>query len=148
MYKMPSIEEVEKQEKNRKEFIAKEHAKSTDIMPVITKNARGKFQKGGGSGKRILKKSTRTRITKAYIRFLYDDFQKYGKEVIDVVRRDRPDVYLKLVAQFVPRDIDIKHSGDLRVQVVSFLDVKPEDLEKDVTPLKNTIEGVVEKEYV
>jgi len=86
-------------------------------------------------------RGSKNKISKEYLASLADDFEKHGVAVIEKVRRERPDVYLKLVAQLVPRDIDMRHTGDLRVQVVSFLDVKPEDLEKDVTPEERTLTG-------
>jgi len=72
---------------------------------------------------------SKNKITKAYLEKLWDHFKLNGKDVLDRVCKDKPDVYLKLVAMLVPKDLDIKHSGDVHIELVSFLDVTKRDLE-------------------
>ena len=73
-------------------------------------------------------RGSKGKVTKEYLDRLWEDFKEHGEIVLARVRKDRPDVYLKLIAQLVPKDLDISHSGDVHVQIVSFLDTKPEDL--------------------
>jgi len=73
-------------------------------------------------------KGSKNKISKEYLAALAEDFERYGVAVIERVRKERPDVYLKLVASLVPKDFDVHNSGALHVQVVSFLDAKPDDL--------------------
>jgi hypothetical protein len=58
-------------------------------------------------------KGSKNVITVAYLNAIAADFHKHGKQVIETVRKKQPDVYLKLVAQLVPRDVvletDIRH---------------------------------------
>ena len=81
--------------------------------------------KPGNSGR---PKGSKNKITKAYLENLWEHFKLHGNDVLDRVCRDRPDVYLKLVASLIPRDLDVKHSGDLTIEVVSFANVTAEDL--------------------
>ena len=81
---------------------------------------------GNPSGR---EKGSRNKITKRYLDKLAKHFNEHGVAVLDEVRKDKPDVYLKLVAQLVPKDFDVNHSGDMELKLVSFLDVTPEDLE-------------------
>ena len=58
-------------------------------------------------------KGSKNKITQAYINAITEDFYKHGKQVIETVRVKQPDVYLKLVAQLVPKDVvletDVRH---------------------------------------
>ena len=58
-------------------------------------------------------KGSKNKITKAYLDAITDDFHKHGKKAIETVRERQPDVYLKLVAQLVPKDVvletDVRH---------------------------------------
>jgi len=85
----------------------------------------GQF-KAGNPGR---PKGSRNKITKEFLDALAADFEIHGAVVIEKVRRERPDVYLKLIAQLVPRDWDVRHSGNLNIELVSFKDVTQDDLE-------------------
>jgi len=50
-------------------------------------------------------KGSKNQITKAYLNAITADFYKHGKSVIEAVREKQPDVYLKLVAQLLPKDV-------------------------------------------
>lgn len=58
-------------------------------------------------------KGSKNAITVAYLNAIAADFRKHGKQVIETVRKTHPAVYLKLVAQLVPRDVvletDVRH---------------------------------------
>ncbi len=58
-------------------------------------------------------KGSKNKITQAYLDAITEDFYKHGKQVIETVRVKQPDVYLRLVAQLVPKDVvletDIQH---------------------------------------
>ena len=65
-------------------------------------------------------KGSKNKITKAYLKALTADFMEHGQAVLERVRSESPDVYMRLVAQLTPKDLDIKHSGDITVQVVNY----------------------------
>jgi hypothetical protein len=39
---------------------------------------------------------------------LHDDFVKHGVQVIEEVREKRPEIYLKVIASILPRDVHIR----------------------------------------
>ncbi len=80
------------------------------------------FQPGKSGNPAGRKKGSRNVITKAYLDAFAADFAEHGKEVLERVRKESPDVYLRLAAQLLPRNFDIKHSGDITVQVVNYED--------------------------
>ncbi len=41
-------------------------------------------------------------------------------EVIERLKKDKPEVYIKLYSQLVPKDLDIKQTGDVTVQIVNY----------------------------
>jgi hypothetical protein len=67
------------------------------------------FKKGNPDRPR----GSKNKITKAYLDAITDDFYKHGKQVIETIRIKQPNVYLRLVAQLVPKDVvletDIRH---------------------------------------
>lgn len=68
--------------------------------------ATGQFVKGkkGGPGR---PKGSRNLLGEAFLQDMYADWQEHGKTVIDTVRAEKPDVYLKTVASILPRDLNV-----------------------------------------
>ncbi len=85
----------------------------------------GQF-KAGNPGR---PRGSRNKLTKKYLDKLWADFKEHGESVLERVRRDNPVAYLKLISQIVPRDWDVRHSGNLNIELVSFKDVTQDDLE-------------------
>lgn len=82
-----------------------------------SKETQFKIGNSGGPGR---PKGSRNKITKAYLKRLTEDFMEHGVEVLERLREKQPDAYMRLVAQLVPKDIDVKHTGDITVQVVNY----------------------------
>ena len=53
-------------------------------------------------------KGSRNKLGEAFVQALYEDFQENGVAVIEAVRTDKPDVYLKVIAQVVPKELTLK----------------------------------------
>lgn len=51
---------------------------------------------------------TRNRLTARFLNALADDFDKYGKEVIERCREETPAVYVKVIAALCPKEVEIK----------------------------------------
>lgn len=49
------------------------------------------------------KPGSRNRLSEAFLTGLADDFEKNGQKVIETVRKEKPEVYLKVVASVVPQ---------------------------------------------
>lgn len=66
----------------------------------------GRFITGnkGGPGR---PKGSRNKLGEDFIEALFWDWLEHGPGVIETVRRDRPQEYLKLVAGLIPRQIEI-----------------------------------------
>ncbi|KKK87150.1 hypothetical protein LCGC14_2756100, partial [marine sediment metagenome] len=44
----------------------------------------------------------------------------YDPEVIEKIKKSKPEAYLKFYAQLVPRDLDINHSGNINISVIDY----------------------------
>jgi hypothetical protein len=53
-------------------------------------------------------KGSKNKLGEAFVAALHDDFQEHGVRVIEAVRLEKPDVYLKVIAQIIPKEFTIK----------------------------------------
>lgn len=66
----------------------------------------GRFIAGnGGNGGRP--KGSRNKLGEAFLNDLYANWQQHGVETIETVREDNPEVYLKVVASILPKDLNV-----------------------------------------
>jgi hypothetical protein len=52
-------------------------------------------------------RGSRNKLGEAFIAALAEDFAKHGPAVIEKVRTDKPEAYLKIVASLLPRDLNL-----------------------------------------
>jgi hypothetical protein len=52
-------------------------------------------------------KGSRHKLGAAFIEAMHDDFMKNGPAVIEAVRIEKPDQYLKVIASILPKEIDV-----------------------------------------
>lgn len=52
-------------------------------------------------------KGSRNKLGEEFIAALQADFQRHGSDVIAKVREERPDVYLKVVASILPKELHV-----------------------------------------
>ena len=57
-------------------------------------------------------KGSRNKLGEAFLEDMLNDWEQHGKVVIEAVRADKPDQYLKVVASILPRELNVK-VGDL-----------------------------------
>ncbi len=79
------------------------------------------FKPGNKAGKGR-KRGSKNRLTRAYLKDLYEIYSEGGKEALKRLCEERPEAFLKLPAALIPKDMDVKHSGDITVQVVNYSD--------------------------
>lgn len=69
------------------------------------KDERGRFVTGNIGGGRP--KGARAKLGEAFIEALHEDFQEHGVAAIQVVRAEKPDAYLKVIASLLPKDVNL-----------------------------------------
>lgn len=57
-------------------------------------------------------KGQRNKLGEEFIQTLADDFRTHGQQVVEKVRVEHPEVYLKTIAQIVPKAIEVKADVD------------------------------------
>ena len=67
-------------------------------------------QSGNPAGK---PKGSRNKLGEAFIQALYEDFTEHGTGVIEKVRTDKPDQYLKVVASILPKELKVTTEVEL-----------------------------------
>lgn len=55
-------------------------------------------------------KGSRNKLGEAFIQAMFDDFTEHGSDVIDKVRLEKPDQYLKVVASILPQQLNVRVS--------------------------------------
>ena len=58
-------------------------------------------------------KGSRNKLGEAFIAALHDDFEQHGVDVIEAVRRDRPQDYMRVVASLLPKEFKIETVSEL-----------------------------------
>jgi hypothetical protein len=70
------------------------------------KDAKGRFLPGNsGFGGRP--KGSRNKLGEAFIADLYEDWQEHGKGVLEQTRLTKPEVYMRVVASLLPKDVNL-----------------------------------------
>lgn len=54
---------------------------------------------------------SRNKLSEKFILALHDDFEEHGSAVIQQVRQERPEIYLKVIASLVPRELHFKSAN-------------------------------------
>ena len=72
-------------------------------------------------------KGAKNKLAKAYLKDLHEVYLEGGKEALKQVKEERPEGFLSLVARLLPKDLDVKHSGNISVTVVDYEDESEEE---------------------
>ena len=86
---------------------------------MASKNTQFKKGSAGGPGR---PKGSRNKVSEEFLKVLAADFAEHGKSVIERVRKEDPAVYIRIVAQLVPKGLEIQHGGNINVSVVNYQD--------------------------
>jgi len=65
-------------------------------------------QSGNPAGRPV---GSRNKLGEAFIEALHNDFTVHGPKVIETVRVDKPDQYLKVIATILPKQVEIKEGA-------------------------------------
>ena len=52
-------------------------------------------------------KGSRNRLSEDFVAALYDDFQNHGSAAIAACRAEKPEVYLRVIASLLPKDVNL-----------------------------------------
>ncbi len=78
----------------------------------------GSFNKGQGGRP----KGARNKFSKAVVEQFAANWAKNGEQAIEDMRKNNPDAYVKTAVSLVPKDLDIKHTGNINISVVDYQD--------------------------
>ena len=65
------------------------------------------FKPGQSGNPKGRTKGSRNKLGEAFIEALHDDFMANGVAAIQVVRAEKPDQYLKVIASLLPKDVNL-----------------------------------------
>jgi hypothetical protein len=57
-------------------------------------------------------KGARNKLGEAFVQALHDDFDEHGIAAIQIVRAEKPDQYLKVIASLLPKDVNLNVNDD------------------------------------
>jgi hypothetical protein len=78
------------------------------------------FPKGVSGNPAGRPKSARSAHSENFLREFCRDFEEHGAAVIAKVRQERPEVYLKVAADLVPKDFVVTHDHNISVDPADF----------------------------
>jgi uncharacterized protein DUF5681 len=64
----------------------------------------GPGQSGNPAGR---PKGSRNKLSEDFVAALYTDFQEHGSAAIAACRAEKPDVYVRVIASLLPRDVNL-----------------------------------------
>lgn len=79
--------------------------------PTATKQRGVPFKPGVSPNPAGRPKGSRNKLGEAFIQAMHDDFIDHGPAVIEAVRTEKPDQYLKVIASILPKQLEIKDSA-------------------------------------
>jgi hypothetical protein len=78
-----------------------------DHTPKQPRNLKEPWKPGQSGNPKGRPKGARNRLGTAFLEALEADFSEHGVEAIERVWRDKPEVYIKLVADLVPKEASL-----------------------------------------
>ena len=109
---------------------------------MASKDTQFKAGQSGGPGR---PKGSKNKLAESYLHDLYEHYLEHGKEAIQWLFENDRAVYVKLIAQLIPKDLDVKHSGDIAIQVVNYDDGEsvPAGEDNDLIPQVQALKQVI-----
>lgn len=86
---------------------------------MASKDTQFKDGHSGGPGR---PKGARNKFSKSFIEGVAKSWAIHGDQTLEILRETKPEAYVRNAAALVPKDLDVKHYGDLTVNVVQYSD--------------------------
>ena len=77
------------------------------------------FKPGNKAGKGR-KKGSKNKISKVVLNAIYRDLTDNAGDSIELLRETDLSTYWRVIAGLIPKDLDVKYSGDVSVRVVQY----------------------------
>ena len=90
-------------------------------------------------------RGSRNKLGEAFIAALAEDFEKHGLEVIERVRIEKPEAYIKVIASLLPKDLNLNVTKLDDLTDEQLLE-RLSSLTKQVAPLLANLDGDDETE--
>jgi hypothetical protein len=78
-----------------------------------------KFKPGQSGNPKGRPLGARSKLSKSFLKDLRADWEEGGLNALQRLRADKPDVYVKVVAELLPKEIDLKAEHDHTHRAVS-----------------------------
>jgi hypothetical protein len=83
------------------------------LLSVVKRDEHGRFIVPPKSPGRPV--GARNKLGEAFIEALHDDFAEHGVAAIQVVRAEKPDQYLKVIASLLPKDVNLNVNNEIEM---------------------------------
>ena len=80
-------------------------------------------------------KGARNRLGEAFLEAMLDDFNVHGVSVIETVRAEKPDQYLKVIASILPKEMNLNVNDQFSEMTDDELADRARRLARDLAPL-------------
>lgn len=75
------------------------------------RNERGRFKPGNLANPAGRPKGTRNKLTEDFVAVMCEDFREHGAGIVEKVRTEKPDVYLRVLASMIPKQVETGEPG-------------------------------------
>jgi hypothetical protein len=84
-----------------------------ESAPQKHRGLKGPWKPGQSGNPTGRVKGCRNKLGEAFVEKLYDDFKEHGVAAIEMVRVEKPDAYLKVIASILPKELKIERVDEL-----------------------------------
>ena len=76
------------------------------------------FKSGNKSNGRP--KGARNKFSQAFIKDVAKSWKEHGPQTLELLRKGKPDAYVKTASALIPKDLDVNLSGNINISVIDY----------------------------